>query len=212
MKSKLTIIIPTHNRPVLFKRCLNSALKNKPENVEILVNNDSSDIEEIQHPNVKYYYKKYDNFFNCFLFLISKVKTEYFYILEDDDILSHTFYNNLNFLDGKNDLIKGFYVTCETYKTFLKRIVRDDGFRWFQFSQIIFKTSIFDVPKLEFKCSPCIHLDWYIYQHLSKKYKVLKTKNIFFIQTCDGEDNVSFPEFSNLEKCKFCKFSYMKND
>ena len=101
MKSKLTIIIPTHNRPVLFKRCLNSALKNKPESVEILVNNDSFDIEEIHHPNVKYYYKKYDNFFNCFLFLISKVKTEYFYILEDDDILSHTFYNNLNFLDGK---------------------------------------------------------------------------------------------------------------
>ena len=101
MKSKLTIIIPTHNRPVLFKRCLNWARKNKPESVEILVNNDSSDIEEIHHPNVKYYYKKYDNFFNCFLFLISKVKTEYFYILEDDDILSHTFYNNLNFLDGK---------------------------------------------------------------------------------------------------------------
>jgi glycosyltransferase involved in cell wall biosynthesis len=57
---KLSILILTHNRPILFKRCINSVLNNLPNfDIEILVNNDSKDITEIYHDNVNifYYYK-----------------------------------------------------------------------------------------------------------------------------------------------------------
>ena len=45
---KLSILILTHNRPKLFKRCIKSVIKNLPDfDIEILVNNDSNDIEEV---------------------------------------------------------------------------------------------------------------------------------------------------------------------
>lgn len=43
---KLSILILTHKRPELFQRCLESALHMLPENVEIIVNNDSNDIQK----------------------------------------------------------------------------------------------------------------------------------------------------------------------
>ena len=49
----LSILILTHNRPQLFKRALTSVLNNLPDyEIEILVNNDSQDIEEIYSDDV----------------------------------------------------------------------------------------------------------------------------------------------------------------
>ena len=54
---KLSILILTHNRPLLFERCINSVLNNLPNyDIEILVNNDSNDITEIHNDKVNIYY------------------------------------------------------------------------------------------------------------------------------------------------------------
>ena len=50
---KLSILILTHNRPLLFERCINSVLRNLPNyEIEILVNNDTNDIKEIYSDKV----------------------------------------------------------------------------------------------------------------------------------------------------------------
>ena len=43
---KLSILIPTHNRPKLFSRALHSVLNILPKyEIQIIVNNDSNDID-----------------------------------------------------------------------------------------------------------------------------------------------------------------------
>jgi len=90
---KISILILTHKRPELFKRCINSVLKNKPDDVEILVNNDSNDIEEI--PGATYYYKQDNNLSNIYNFLMKTAQGEYLYFLEDDDYVVPNFWNIL---------------------------------------------------------------------------------------------------------------------
>ena len=51
---KLSVLIPTHKRPKLFIRCLNSVLNTLDElDFEVIVNNDSNDITEIEDIRVK---------------------------------------------------------------------------------------------------------------------------------------------------------------
>ena len=52
---KLSILIPTHNRPRLFARCLLSVLPQINSDIEVIVNNDSNDIKPIEWPNVTYH-------------------------------------------------------------------------------------------------------------------------------------------------------------
>ena len=60
--TKLSILILTHNRPDLFQRCLHSVLSQLDDrtDVEIIVNNDSNDIREINDSRVTYYYKSFE--------------------------------------------------------------------------------------------------------------------------------------------------------
>ena len=102
---RLSILIPTHNRPELFSRCLNSVLPIIKDDIEIIVNNDSHDIVEIPHRQIQYHYNKYDNLSDVYKFLLEKSTGEYIYFLEDDDYLANGF-TNLN-LDA--DLICGNY-------------------------------------------------------------------------------------------------------
>ena len=49
---RLSILILSHNRPYLFRRCLESVLKQLQDDIEVIVNNDTQDIEEIEHLHI----------------------------------------------------------------------------------------------------------------------------------------------------------------
>lgn len=82
---QMSILILTHKRPDLFNRCILSALKNIPNNIEIIVNNDSNDITEIPHPQVQYFYENPEHLSDKYKFILDKAKGEFIYYLEDDD-------------------------------------------------------------------------------------------------------------------------------
>ena len=199
---RLSILIPTHNRPVLFDRCLKSAIDQMSDDIEIIVNNDSSDINITKHhPNVYYYFNKYDNLSDVYKFLLEKSTGEYVYFLEDDDYLSDDFTN----IKLEADLICGNY--CPTYKPndIMKylRIHKDDNFTPesylkqmdldnLQLSQYIFKRTT--IENFIFPKDNNIHNDINLVMHATVNSKSIKTLNkIFFYQTTDGEDNISFP-------------------
>ena len=95
---KLSILILTHKRPKLFKRCIESVLTNCDDyNIEIIVNNDSNDIEEIYNENIKikYFYCK-DTLKNIYLKLINLSKYEKVFFLEDDDYITSNFFKNVD--------------------------------------------------------------------------------------------------------------------
>ena len=81
---KISILILTHKRPELFKRCINSVITayNKfplKNNVEILVNNDSNDIQEIySNLSIIYSYNNY-NLGNLYFDLFKRANGEYVY-------------------------------------------------------------------------------------------------------------------------------------
>ena len=95
---KLSILILTHNRPSLFKRCITSVLNNLPNyNIEILVNNDSNDISEVYSDKVdiSYFYKKTEKLTDIYKFLFDQSKGEYIFYLEDDDYIRSNFFKYL---------------------------------------------------------------------------------------------------------------------
>ena len=91
----LSILILTHNRPKLFQRCIRSVIDNCPKNIEIIVNNDSNDIEEVKRENIYYFYNKFQ-LTDIYKFLVQKASGEFLYFLEDDDYLAKDFYSKIN--------------------------------------------------------------------------------------------------------------------
>ena len=108
---KLSVLILTHNRPALFKRCLSSLLEQITTDIEVIVNNDSNDIEEIPHPQVTYHYQKFDNLSSNYEFVFNQSRGDYVYFLEDDDYLVRDFLD----IDLDAELIAGNYFP--TYPT-----------------------------------------------------------------------------------------------
>ena len=97
---KLSILILTHNRPKLFTRCITSVLNILPEyKVEILVNNDTNDIQEVydNKVNIRYFYEQKNDLSDIYKFLYNTAKGEFIYFLEDDDYLKPNFFNGLDF-------------------------------------------------------------------------------------------------------------------
>jgi len=193
---KISILILTHNRPKLFKRCLNSILINLPSNIEILVNNDSNDIEYFNHNQIKYYKYQDKNLSNIYNFLFDKAKGEYIYFLEDDDYVNNNFWN---IIQDKIVLNKDIY-----YMNFVpinkKQLQLGSCFQiekennMFQLSQILFKKELVK----EFPTGNRLDNDWILFQEILKYSKEIEKINIpMFIQTCDGKDNISFKEFNN---------------
>lgn len=199
---KLSILIPTHNRPKLFERCLNSVLKQLPNNVEIIVNNDSNDILEILHPSVTYYYNKYDNLCSIYEFLLSQASGEFVYFLEDDDYLNDRFFDiNLN-----ADLICGNYMPMykpndiADYIFHFKNQVYTDGAAFLndvsdwhlQLSQYIFRRqTILNFP---FAYDSHVNNDQRLVEYAVSNSKTIETvSKIIYFQTKDGGDNISFP-------------------
>lgn len=197
---KLSVLILTHNRPKLFDRCLNSALFNKPDNVEILVNNDSNDIIEIENKDIRYYYNKSNNLSDLYNFLLQEAKGEYVYYLEDDDYLVPNFYDIImNYLNY--DLIGANYYPTWNSSWILKcsssmnksfNINREV----FQLGQFIFKRS--KILEVQFPNSSHIHNDYVLVTRiLETNPSVINIPKVIYYQTTDGKDNISFPESTN---------------
>ena len=202
----LSILILTHNRPKLFTRCLESVLAQITPGVEVLVNNDSCDITEIDHPQVKYFYYSSGSLCEKYKFLLEISQGEYVYYLEDDDYLHKDFLTTR--LDA--DLIVGNY--CPTYETpdlltfmslykdslltsneFLDRLNTEH----LQLSQHIYKREC--IANFEFPMDSDIHNDIKLTIHAALQAKSIKTLNrVFYYQTIDGGDNISFPQVNNL--------------
>ena len=228
---KLSILIPTHNRPKLFTRCLESVLQQITPDVEIIVNNDSQDISEINHPQVKYFYNKFDSLCDVYKFLLRQAQGVYVYYLEDDDYLVGDFLEQqLN-----ADLVVGNY--CPKYQTpdmlsFMTmysdatmtsdEFIRNLNHEHLQLSQHIFKRK--HILDFEFPGDSNVHNDVKLTLHAASKASSIKTNNkVFFFQTIDGGDNISFktikscgkPELENIYfdwhltnwcnfKCSYC--------
>lgn len=199
-KPKLSILIPTHNRPLLFKRCLESALHKLPNDIEIIVNNDTNDIEEIFHPQVTYHYQSFEHLSQVYEFLLHQSKGEFIYYLEDDDYLTHGFYDYV-YTYMNYDLIGGNYFPSWNTDLILKcgtSMSREFNIDYsiFQLGQFIMKRDLaisFDFPK-----DSNIHNDRKLVEHvMSNTNKCLNAPLIFYVQTTDGGDNISFPESSN---------------
>jgi glycosyltransferase involved in cell wall biosynthesis len=197
----LSILIPTHNRPILFERCLKAILSQMTDNIEIIVNNDSDDIIEIRHPNVKYYYNQFDNLSQVYEFLLNQAQGEYVYYAEDDDYIVEDFTKIV--LDA--DLIAGNYyptygqsntLPCmQLYKNNIlntAEFIDSTDLFHLQLSQYIFKRST--IMDFKFPMDNNIHNDIKLVIHSASNASTIKTMNkVFFYQTIDGKDNISFP-------------------
>lgn len=200
---KLSILIPTHNRPQLFWRCLNSVRPMLAGDVEVIVNNDSNDITPIDYDaNVSYYFNKFDNLSQVYESLLSKATGEYVYFLEDDDYLNNSFYD----VELQGDIIAGNY--CPTYETTNKlefmRLFKDSvvepnhftstlNFEHLQLGQFIFKRAA--IKDFVFPMDNNVHNDIKLVLHAASKSKSIHTSSkVFYYQTIDGGDNISFAE------------------
>lgn len=197
---KLSILILTHNRPKLFTRCLESVLTQIGPDIEVLVNNDSQDITEIKHPQVKYFYYSTGSLCEKYKFLLEIAQGEYVYYLEDDDYLTKDFLT----VDLDADLVVGNY--CPTYKTsdmltfmtlYKEARPSPDEFlntlnlEHLQLSQHIYRRS--HILDFNFPMDSNVHNDIKLTVHAALKAKTIHTVNkVFYYQTIDGGDNISF--------------------
>ena len=174
--------------------------------VEVIVNNDSNDITEIAHPQVTYYYNKFDSLCEVYQSLLYKATGEYVYFLEDDDYLAPMA------LDIKlsHDLIVGNY--CPTYNPTnmieIMSIHKDDivsssaykaqmNLKHLQLSQYIFKQS--SIIDFSFSMDNNIHNDIRLVLHALSNINTVHTlRRILFFQTTDGNDNISFTETNSI--------------
>lgn len=188
---KLSILIPTHKRPGLFNRCILSALKNIPDGVEIIVNNDSHDIYEVQHPQVKYFYNEFEHLTGVYESLLNSASGEFIYYLEDDDYITDSFYEVLNYLDGY-DVVSGLYYPSWN-DNWIAKCAKSEVL---QLGQFIMRRD--KVMQWEFPKDSCIHNDRKLVKFLlDNGANNLILPKVFYIQTTDGGDNISFPESTN---------------
>jgi len=186
---------------------LASVLSQIQPGVEILVNNDSHDIQEIAHPQVKYFYHRPDSLCEIYRFLLIQAQGEYVYYLEDDDYLVADFLEQR--LSG--DLIAGNY--CPRYETpdmlsmmtmykdewltpddFLDRLRENE--EHLQLSQHIYKRH--HILDFDFPLDSNIHNDVKLTVHAVLKVRSVRTVNkVFYFQTVDGGDNISFNHENN---------------
>ena len=200
---KLSVLIPTHNRPKLFTRCLTSVLDTLDGlEFEVIVNNDSNDITEIKDTRVKYFYNKFSNLTEIYKFLSDNANGKFVYFLEDDDVMMKSFRKVFSLLNDK--VICGSYFHEDKFLDLHQRVTKfSSESADFQLSQVVFKKEDLNFSNLLDKCNGnCIYNDYYLFKNSVKDFEEVSL--CFYRQTTDGYDNISFKEFSNLEKCKNC--------
>jgi len=90
----LSIVIPAYNRPIYLKRCLNSLISYKGDDIEIIVQDDCSPInlketvENINDQRIKYYRNKTNlGLAPNIIDILNRVTGQYVYYITDDDFL-----------------------------------------------------------------------------------------------------------------------------
>lgn len=215
---KLSILILTHNRATLFKRCISSVLDQCTDiKYEIVVNNDSNDIEEIYHDriDIRYYYKKYYDISQIYKFLYDQSCGEYVYFLEDDDYIDKNFFGALDFNYDINfiNYIQKSYIAQHgiigTFNRFLKphshllniydtsKFIEEYDSTDFQLGQIVFKRTLVN----DFPSGNDIHNDYKLFTSFVPSTIKYIQKPVW-VQTTDGNDNISFEEFNSDERFK----------
>jgi len=199
---KISILLLTHNRPFLFSRCLEAILPQLTNEVEVIVNNDSNDIVEVNHPSIRYFYNSYDNLSLVYKFLLESANGQYVYYAEDDDYLTTNIVKHwLIWINNYDLLVGNFYPTYRNVvedKTFWSkvRMFSEDGLYFLdkellQLSQYVFKKEL--ITNFDFPMNSDIHNDILIVEYaLSNTTKIKTTNKIFYYQTTDGGDNLSF--------------------
>lgn len=202
---KISVLIPTHNRPQLFERCITSvfdAFDKHPVDLQIIVNNDSHDIEEFEHGDIvtEYFYRKHDNLSDIYRLLFDRATGEYVYFLEDDDIMQPDFFKTLS--EYNDDVFYFNYMPYRFTKSFVEffkyteRHANDtkeqflagyDPFN-FQFGQICFRKQ--SLPIEAFPTDNNLHNDFSIFVALNGTFRALPS--FLYKQTTDGQDNISF--------------------
>jgi|TARA_B110000908_G_C10247779_1_gene449846 glycosyltransferase involved in cell wall biosynthesis len=215
VKYKLSILILTHNRPELFKRCFKAILNCKPDYpIEIIVNNDSSDIDELYSDDdnitVRYYYKKYKKLGDVYKFLYTKSQGDFIYYNEDDDYIKPCFFDHI---DYKHDLYIMNYISYPLIQIHgiikamalidnsnLTKLVFKDYLKYhdntqFQLGQIVFKRQLVE-PFFRSNYASCLEFDYNLFKSLNvTTFKYIKTPT--WCQTTDGKDNLSFKYLNN---------------
>jgi len=182
-KIKLSILILTHNRPALFERCIKSVLKNKPDNVQVLVNNDSNDIDEV--PGATYFYENNKDITKTYQYLFDKAIGEFIYFLEDDDYVVPDFYDIMNEV-STNTVFR--YVPYSGISDYFKFWKGDFDYN-FQIGQMVFRKE--DLKEFPTRVN-YVHNDYEIYKSVNTISKFKYSKQNIFHQTTDGNDNISF--------------------
>lgn len=113
---KLSIIIPVYNSEKTIKKCIESVLKQKNNDIEIVIINDGStdnseniikEYIEKYHEIISYYKKENTGVADTRNYGIKKAKGKYIMFLDSDDFIADDFYNTINkYMDQDIDLIK----------------------------------------------------------------------------------------------------------
>ena len=215
---KLSILILTHNRPELFTRSINSILQILPNyDIEILVNNDTKDIEEVYHDDVciKYYYEQRQDLSDIYKLLYDNATGEFIYFLEDDDYLKSNFFAGLdfkydiNYLEYMSEpLIQDIGPMCQFKRltaanrhllsiTSLSLFLDKYNDRDFQLGQIIFKKKLIST----FPVGNHINNDVQLFRELGNKDTTIKyIPGQRWVQTTAGGDNISFDNLNKDER------------
>jgi glycosyltransferase involved in cell wall biosynthesis len=214
---KLSILILSHNRPLLFKRALMSILDNAPEyEFEIIVNNDSNDIEEVHdaQANIRYFYESYDDLSDTYKLLYTQARGEYIYYLEDDDYIESNFFSVLDFTYDINYLeyistplmvevgiIEQFKRMSVNRKSAhihnLKAFLSNHDDRDFQLGQLMFKQELVH----RFPSGNNIYNDMKLFENLGDCNTSIKyIPEQCWVQTIDAADNISFTDLNIDER------------
>lgn len=195
----LSILILTHNRPKLFKRCVNSIKDTFDDlsKIQIIVNNDSNDI--IPQNWYEFYTYQNENLSKIYEFCFRKANGKYIYFLEDDDYLLKSFKDvfeivlkeNINvafcnFVHHSN-ILKG--ADLKTSKINFEQFKKTYNDEHFQLGRIIFKKELLDLNK--FPKDNNIENDLKLFYSL-KSREINTFNKCIYKQTCDGKDNLSF--------------------
>lgn len=209
---KISVLIPTHNRPELFARCIESvfsAYEMFPVDLEIIVNNDSKDITEQKFSgiDIKYFYEQNQNLSTIYKKLFEESSGEYVYFLEDDDIMMCTFFRELS--KWSEDILYFNYIPYKITKNFIDYfkytsgefeskedfLANYDDFNY-QFGQICFKKTC--LQEGDFPTDNYIKNDFLIFKRLSGTFKNID--KYLYKQTIDGGDNISFKDLNKDDR------------
>lgn len=170
-----------------------SVLDNLPDYpVEVLVNNDTHDIIEVQHPCVSYYYDCHDDLSSTYKGLFDKATGEFVYFLEDDDYLLPHFFSTLDFAYDINFLnYKAADPIVEIQR--VRAGFSVDKYH-FQLGQVLFRKD----KLTHFPTGNVLANDWALYQAITGTTTMVKKYT--WIQTTDGKDNISFGAYSKDDR------------